>query len=93
MFFFVKRDGDFYFKSLLYNWSKRFKSMFVYSKVKRHKENPRHVEVLHRELLRVMGWSHIPLPCVAASLPLQFGTGHEANIYIYNCLFSILNVN
>uniref|UniRef100_A0A3N7G545 Uncharacterized protein n=1 Tax=Populus trichocarpa TaxID=3694 RepID=A0A3N7G545_POPTR len=28
-----------------------------------------------------MGWSHIPLPCVAASLPLQFGTSHETYIH------------
>ncbi|KAJ6903153.1 hypothetical protein NC651_020605 [Populus alba x Populus x berolinensis] len=28
----------------------------------------------------VEGWSHIPLPCVAASLPLQVGTGHETYI-------------
>jgi hypothetical protein len=41
----------------------------------------------------VEGGSHIPLPCVAASLPLHFGTGHETNIsisLIFICVSSLL---
>ncbi|KAG6603822.1 hypothetical protein SDJN03_04431, partial [Cucurbita argyrosperma subsp. sororia] len=34
---------------------------------------------LSKELLR-HGWSHIPSPCVAASLPLPPGTCHETVI-------------
>ncbi|KAJ6890963.1 hypothetical protein NC651_024467 [Populus alba x Populus x berolinensis] len=37
----------------------------------------------------VEGWSHIPLPCVAASLPLHFGTGHQTNISISLIFFRV----
>ena len=47
------------------------------------------VLLLHWWSSSVDGWSHIPLPCGAALLPLPLGTGHETyiSITIYDLVF------
>ncbi|KAI6704657.1 hypothetical protein NL676_007619 [Syzygium grande] len=62
--------------------------VLAYSRSERHRRKPVGVDGAPPSRGRSFsagGWSHIPSPCGAASLPLLLGTGHETHI------FAILN--
>ncbi|KAG8649517.1 hypothetical protein MANES_08G102611v8 [Manihot esculenta] len=44
------------------------------------------------ELLREKGRTHIPSPCVAASPPLQFGTGHDCCHFVIMAMLLLVHL-